>query len=276
MLFKNSDMKNIKTKIAFYLNDSQTSAGKVVDLILLAVNIVACGVYVGETYWKTKNGAIETAFFSLEIIIATFFSIEYLLRIFIADKKMHYIFSFYGMIDLISIIPSFIPGDELKFLRVLKVLRILRFLRFLETDTFFFGRISKFQLQVLRTIFTVFTILFVSAGLIYSAETISKIPNHTIHTFGEAFYFTVTTLSTVGFGDFVPISRLGMAFTAIMIMGGAILIPWQVGKLIRMLVAGEGGKKSVTCPQCGLVGHDPDASHCKACGHVIYQEYQGE
>jgi len=269
-------MKNIKSKIAFYLNDSETSAGKVVDLLLLAVNIIACAVYVAGTYWKTSNSAAIATFMTLEIIIVVFFSIEYILRIFIADKKMAYIFSFYGIIDLISILPSFIPGDEWKFLRVLKVLRILRFLRFLESETFFFGKVSKFQLQVLRTIFTVFTILFVSAGLIYSAETLSDIPNHTIHTFGQAFYFTVTTLSTVGFGDFVPMSRMGMAFTAIMIMGGAILIPWQVGKLIRMLILVDSRKREITCPQCGLIGHDLDASHCKACGHVIYQEYEGE
>ena len=268
-------MKNLKNKIAFYLNDSKTSSGKIVDLILLALNIFACAVYVSGTYLKIDS-KITTTFFTLEIIIVTFFSTEYILRLFIAEKKLRYIFSFYGMIDLISILPFFISGNEFKFLRVLKVLRILRFLRFLETDTFFFGKISRFQLQVLRTIFTVFTILFVSAGLIYSSEIMADIPNHTIHTFGQAFYFTVTTLSTVGFGDFVPISRLGMAFTAIMIMGGAILIPWQVGKLIRMLISADYRKKQITCPQCGLIGHDIDASHCKACGHVIYQEYTGE
>ena len=268
-------MKKLKNKIAFYLNDSKTSSGKIVDLILLALNIFACAVYVAGTYLK-PGSKTATTFFTLEIIIVTFFSVEYILRLFIAEKKLRYIFSFYGMIDLISILPFFISGSEFKFLRVLKVLRILRFLRFLETDPFFFGKISRFQLQVLRTIFTVFTILFVSSGLIYSAEIMANIPNHTIHTFGQAFYFTVTTLSTVGFGDFVPISRLGMAFTAIMIMGGAILIPWQVGKLIRMLISADYHKKQITCPQCGLIGHDIDASHCKACGHVIYQEYTGE
>ena len=61
-----------------------------------------------------------------------------------------------------------------------------------------------------------------------------------------------------------------------MIMAGAVLIPWQVGKLIRMLVLADARKKNVTCPQCGLTGHDPDASHCKACGHVIFQKYDGD
>ena len=265
-------MKTLKEKITFYLNDSETPAGKAVDLILLAVNILACAIYVARTYCREQYSG---AFFTAEIIIAVIFITEYLLRIYTTEKKTAYIFSYYGIIDLISIIPSFIPGDEFKFLRVLKVLRILRFLRFLETDTFFFGKISPFHLQVMRTLFTVFTILFVSAGFIYSAETLSDNPNVTIHSFGQAFYFAVTTLSTVGFGDFVPVSRLGMAFTVIMIMGGAILIPWQVGKLIRMLIHGERRKRQITCPQCGLKGHDFDASHCKACGHVIYQEYEG-
>jgi voltage-gated potassium channel len=269
-------MKNIKEKIAFYLNDSESSAGKIVDLVLLALNIIACAVYVSGTYWSESSDTAKTVFLVLEIVIVSFFSLEYILRIISAEKKFKYIFSFYGVIDLISILPSFITVKEFDFLRVLKVLRILRFLRFLETESFFFGKISKFRLQVMRTVFTVFTILFVSAGFIYSAENIAKMPGYTIHTFGQAFYFTVTTLSTVGFGDFVPVSGWGMAFTAIMIMGGAILIPWQVGKLIRMLILGDSRKKKVTCSKCGLIGHDLDASHCKACGNVIFQEYEGE
>jgi voltage-gated potassium channel len=232
--------------------------------------MAACVLYVAGTYYASRH----RLFFAVsESIIVAIFSAEYILRIFVAENNLRYIFSFYGIIDLISILPSFITSDAVTFLRALKVLRILRFLRFLETETFFFGRISRFRLQIIRTVFTVFTILFVSAGLIYSAENLSNAEGITIHTFGEAFYFAVTTLSTVGFGDFVPVSSAGRMFTAVMIMTGAILIPWQLGKLVRMLVQLDSGKTPAVCPQCGLTGHDPDASHCKACGHVIYQEY---
>ena len=262
-----------RSAVAFYLNDSETIAGKIIDLLLLVVNITACAVYVLKTYFRDSHAVL---FMVAELVIVSIFSVEYILRIFCAERKMGYIFSFYGIIDFVSIVPSFIPGDEFKFLRVLKVLRILRFIRFLETQTFFFGKVSRFRLQVLRTVFTVFTILFVSAGFIYSAEYASGNASVSINTFGEAFYFTVTTLSTVGFGDYVPVTAPGMAFTVIMIMGGAFLIPWQVGKLIRILAVEETGKRKVTCPQCGLIGHDYDASHCKACGHIIYQEYSGD
>lgn len=268
LLFMN--YKVFREKIAFYLNDSHTAAGKLVDIALLAVNIIACGLYVAGTYSEAHRLSLVMA----DAVVAVIFFVDYVLRIYSAEKKWKYILSFYGLIDLVSILPSIATTEGLVFLRVLKVLRILRFLRFLENDTFFFGKISKFRLQVLRAIFTVFTILFVSAGFIYYSE--SADPNSTINTFGESFYFTVTTLSTVGFGDYVPITSMGMFFTAVMIMGGAIMIPWEVGKLIRMLLIADNGKVEITCPQCGLTGHDPDASHCKACGHVIFQKYEGD
>ena len=264
------DCARIKEKIAFYLNDSSTTVGKLVDLALLAVNILACTLYVAGTYCETQHLPFVVA----DAIVALIFFAEYALRIYSSDRKLKYIFSFYGIIDLLSILPSIATAEGLVFLRVLKVLRILRFLRFLEDETFFFGKISRFRLQVCRALFSVFTILFVFAGLIYYSE--SPAPHSTIKTFGESFYFTVTTLSTVGFGDFTATTRMGMFFTTLMIMVGAVVIPWQVGKLIRMLILADTGKKTVTCPQCGLTGHDPDASHCKACGHVIFQKYDGD
>ena len=97
-----------------------------------------------------------------------------------------------------------------------------------------------------------------------------------IHTFGDAFYYVVTTLSTVGLGDYVTVTGPGKTFTVVMILSGAILIPWQAGKLIRMLIMEDASKKNVTCSKCGLVGHDHDASHCKACGNIIFQTYNGE
>ncbi len=265
----------VKRKVASLLDDERTPAARLVDLALLGVNLAACVLYVVGAY-VAGNGPLRGPLLAADIAIATIFSIEYLLRLWIAPKKLRYIFSFYGLVDLLSILPTVLMLRGMTFLRVLKVLRILKFTRYLETEEFFFGRLSRFQLQVVRTIFTVFTILFVSAGLIFQAES-SAPPDAgaVIKTFGDAFYFSVITLSTVGYGHFICVTDLGRAFTVVMIMGGAILIPWQVGKLVRMLIHGD-KKSNVVCPQCGLVGHDYDASHCKACGHVIYQEYDGD
>lgn len=266
-------MKTWKEKISYYLNSNETTAGKIVDLCLIVVNILACGLIVIESYSHEQGWPLWVKI--AEVTVVTIFSAEYILRVISAEKKLKYIFSIYGLIDLISILPSIITIKGFNFLRALKVLRILRFLRILEDNTFFFGKISRFRLQAVKTVFTVFTILFVSSGFIYFTESTSNNPAVMIHTFGDAFYYVVSTLSTVGFGDFVTVTPLGRTFTVIMILSGAILIPWQAGKLVKMLILDEGFKNDATCPKCGLTGHDLDASHCKACGNVIFQKYDG-
>jgi voltage-gated potassium channel len=114
-------------------------------------------------------------------------------------------------------------------------------------------------------------VLFVSAGLFYTAEARAN-PN--VEHFGDAFYYVVVTLSTVGFGDIVPVTRLGRWVTVTSILAAIIVIPWQASKIVRAWTSDD--KVPTTCPDCGLTGHDPDASHCKACGHIIYQEYESD
>ncbi|MDY6954441.1 MAG: potassium channel family protein, partial [Thermodesulfobacteriota bacterium] len=94
-------------------------------------------------------------------------------------------------------------------------------------------------------------------------------------TFGDAFYFTVVALTTVGFGDIIPLSEAGKWVTVIMILSGIILIPWQVSRIVREWIHMAAKRESI-CPGCGLRFHDKDASHCKCCGHIIFQEYDGD
>ncbi len=264
-------MKNIKERINFYLNDSSTLKGKIIDLTLIVFNLLVCVLFVIDTY--LENG-LPLFFKIVEFAIVAIFVIEYIIRIWIAKSKLKYIFSFYAIIDILSIIPSVIMLSDLRFLRVLKVLRILRFIRFLETNNFLFGKTTPIQLQAVKTMFTVFTIIFVSTGFIHYAESTCLSAN--IKTFGDSFYFTVITLSTVGFGDFTPVSQMAKTVTTIMILGGAVLIPWQAGKLVHILIKSDSMKRNVVCKKCGLTKHDSDASHCKACGSIVYQEYEGD
>ncbi len=262
-------MNNFKEKIKFYLDDTKTITGKCIDLSFVAFNILACALFVIDTYLEKPSVTLNIA----ENIIVSVFVLEYITRFWVAKSKLKYIFSFYAIIDVLSILPSVISVQNLRFLRGFKVLRILRFFRFLETEDFFFGNITKIKLQGIKTIFTVFTILFIAASFINYAE--SDYLTSRIKTFGDAFYYSVITLSTVGFGDLVPVTDLGRFVTVVMILGGGILIPWQAGKLVNMLIKEDVVDKNIVCKKCGLSRHDPDASHCKACGNIIYQEYGG-
>ena len=265
------DPMTLREKISFYLVDCETPPGKAIDVGLVLINLLACVLYVVSTF--PLSPAAERVLRGVEIAMVTVFAVEYVLRLWVAEKKLRYVFSFYAVVDLLSILPVFVLSGW-GFLRAFRVVRIFRFTRFLENERFFFGTLSRVNLQVGRVLFTLLTVLFVSAGFVHYAEAGAK--GSDIHSFGDAVYFTVITLATVGFGDITPKTDAGRWVVVLMILSGMIAIPWQAGKLIRLLLSAEQAKKEVTCPKCGLTRHDRDASHCKSCGSVIYQEYSGD
>jgi len=265
-------MKTLKEKVEFYLDDCTTGTGKFIEFFLLIINLAACVLYVVKTYHDVDELSAMLQYF--EIGIVSVFIVEYLLRFWVSRHKLIHIFSFYAIVDLLSIMPVFLPAHETGFLRSFRVIRILRFLRFFEHEEFFFGRVTAFKLQVARVFFTIVTIIFIYSGFIYYAE--SGLANPAINTFADSLYFTIVTLTTVGFGDITPITQLGKLFTVLMILSGVVLIPWQAGRLVRLLLTAEAHKKHVICQKCGYDRHDQDAIHCKMCGSIIYHEHTGE
>ncbi len=264
-------MSRIKERVAFYLEDCSTTVGKLIELFLLVVNLAACVLFVVITYHALDE--VPTSLVLLELGMVAVFTVEYLLRLWSAESKLRFALSFFGIVDLLSILPIFFQVHTLGFVRALRALRILRFTRFLETEAFFFGRLSRLQLQIVRVLFTIFTVMFIWAGFIHYAET--GAPGGTIRNFGDAFYFAIVTLSTVGFGDITPVTEMGRWFTALMISSGVVLIPWQAGRLVQVLVEAGTHRNNIACPACALVGHAPDAGYCRACGSKLGSHGQG-
>ncbi|MGD2085480.1 MAG: ion transporter [Candidatus Aminicenantes bacterium] len=265
----------LREKIQFYLIDCRTIPGKLIDISIIFLNILVCILFVIDTY--TISESTQQLLWKIEAIIIVFFIIEYIARLYGARNRIRHIFNIFSLIDLAAILPIFLiifaPAASLKigFIRIIRVLRIFRFLRFTADPIFFFGVISPRLLKVIRLLLTILIIFFVSSGFFWFVESGA---NPAIKNFGDAFYFTVVSLTTVGFGDITPISAGGRWVTVFMILSGIILIPWQVGQVVKEWFVFS-MKKKVVCPQCGLKYHDRDASHCKACGHVIFQEFDG-
>jgi voltage-gated potassium channel len=115
-------------------------------------------------------------------------------------------------------------------------------------------------------VYIALSIIFVSAGMIFYAE--HNIPESHIKTFYDAVYFSIVTLTTVGYGDITPVSGYGRFITILIIISGIIFIPWQVRDLIRQLVSPR-EKREFLCKSCGLRIHDEDARYCKSCGTVL-------
>jgi len=247
-------------KLESYLRNRETSISKAVNFTIVALVLLSSSIFVAETY--TISASLRSLLNTIDAGITLIFVIEYLGRLSSATNKFKFIFSFYSVIDLLAILPSFIGVVDIRFIRLLRWLRILRLIRFFDRKILFSLISSEDGRIFARILFTLFAIIFVYSGLIYQVE---HPVNALFATFLDAFYFSVVTMTTVGFGDITPISELGRLMTVLMILTGIALIPWQVGDLIRRLVK-TANLKETLCPSCSLSFHDTDAEFCKVCG----------
>ncbi len=274
-------MKNgFRETLQFYLVDCKTPLGKIIDIFIIIINLFICAILVIETY-NISDGTrrfLEVT----ENVIVFFFIIEYIARLYGAENRIKQLKDIYSIIDLIAILPTIsliispLFGLNLnirfiKLIRIIRIFRIFRFLRFTAHPDFFFGSITMHLLKVIRLFLVIFILFFIWAGLFWYVE--HRETGSMVITFGDSFYFTVATLTTVGFGDITPVTELGRWVTVFMIMSGIIIIPWQVSQIAREWLH-MGAKADVICEGCGLRYHDKDASHCKSCGHVIYQVFE--
>ena len=263
--------------VEFYLIDYKTPLGKAIDITIIFMNLLVCAIFVLDTYKISPE--MGTFLRRLELFAVAFFIVEYIARLYGAPKRMRQLVDIYSIIDLVAILPTLFQlvlpvfGLSLditfvKTIRVLKVLRIFRFLRFLADPHFFFGSISLELLKVARLVTTILIIFFIGSGLFFYVEYSA---NDAVKNFGDAFYFTVVALTTVGFGDITPVTDAGKWVTVLMILSGIILIPWEASQIVKEWIL-ISRKTSVLCPQCGLGEHDIDADYCKRCGHYLYHE----
>ena len=261
--------RSYRETIEFYLEEDRSSIGIAIDLIIMVLIFIFSTFFVLDTFPIGEKGHQLLALGSQ--IILVIFTIEYGLRLWSAENRLRYIFNLYSLIDLFSILPLWIGVFDGRFILLFRWFRVLRFLRFLWGDQRLYVWMTPRAVIFARTLFTLFAIVFIYSGFIYQFEH-SQNPEE-FQTFLDSFYFSVVTMTTVGFGDIAPISSTGRLFTVLMIMTGVALVPWQVGDLIRELANPtppiNKKKPSLKCTNCNLDKHDDDALFCKRCGSSI-------
>ena len=257
---------SVKQVIRFYLEDIETPIGKAVNCAIAALVMLSVAIFIIETY--PIPSPLRFQLDGLNHLILIVFTIEYGLRFWSAENKVRHFFSLYSLIDLIAILPFLFTAIDIRFIRIFRWFRILRLLRYVEGKTIF-GYVTREDSAIfVRILFTLFTIIFLFSGLIYQVE--HPINPAGFSTFLDAIYFSVATMTTVGYGDITPISEVGRLLAVLMILTGIALIPWQIGELIKQLLKTSNQTVQETvCTNCGLTTHDTDARFCKICGKPI-------
>ena len=262
---EDSIIGKVKGYFHLHMDNYGSTHGRRIEGTLFFLNFLAIVLFIIDTY--KIEGSAKTFLTTFEIVLVSIFIVEYAVRMWVAPKKIKHFFSPYSLIDLVAILPIMVHFVNLTFFRIFRILRLFRMLRvlrfqriFKEKDTMF-GRLGDTQLIVIRIVLTIFTIVFVSSGLIWAVE--SKV-NPDYGTIWDAMYFAVVTLSTVGYGDVTPLSPIGKIITIVMILSGLAFIPWQLGKLVKVLFM-SATKTTIKCSKCGLSQHDKTAKHCINC-----------
>jgi voltage-gated potassium channel len=265
-----SSAPNWRSKLHEVIFEADTLAGRTFDLVLILSIVASVAAVILDSVASIRARWGDILYIA-EWAFTILFTIEYILRIISVRHPRHYIFSFYGLVDLLAILPTYLsillPGSQ--YLLVIRVLRVLRIFRVLKLATYIGEarmlttalRHSRRKITVF--LFTVVTLVIILGSLMYLIEGersgFTSIP--------RSIYWAIVTLTTVGYGDISPTTPLGQALAAvIMIMGyGIIAVPTGIVTVELSRATGR-GVTAIACESCGGEGHDADAVHCKHCG----------
>lgn len=273
--FLKAEYNKFRRHVYVIVYGTDTVLGRLFDITLLAFIIVSVLLIMLESV-ESINDRFHTALSVMEWIITVFFTIEYALRIISNNKPLSYIFSFYGIVDLVSILPMylsfFIPGSNMlltiRVFRLLRLFRILDLVNFTSESNKLIGALKASRAKIMVFIYFMVIICVFLGTIMYMVESresgFSSIP--------RSIYWCVVTLTTVGYGDIAPSTTLGqMIATMIMIMGyGIIAVPTGIvsAQYTKDINRRKMENKKI-CPACKSQNHATDAIYCNKCGTIL-------
>ena len=229
---------------------------------LLLLDVVIVGFFILASF--LPDGTFEL---SIDIMIATFLIIDFFARLWISEARLKFLWEPVSLADMI-VIATLVSAafiESFSFLRVVRSLRLLRSFHVLRDlrDRYSFFRQNE---EVIQSILNLTVFIFFVTALVYVFQVRT---NQAVSNYIDALYFTVSTLTTVGFGDITLEGTTGRLLSILIMIVGVALFLRLVQTIFRPT------KAHVTCPDCGLNAHDFDASHCKHCGRTIKIETEG-
>ena len=268
-----SVLKGWRATLHEIIFEADTPSGKFFDLALIVTIALSTLIVLLESIEgiRTQYGTlIHTA----EWIFTILFSIEYLMRLISVGRPLRYATSFFGLVDLMAVAPTYLslllPGAHyllvLRFLRILRVFRVLKLALYLKEGEIILRALRASRRKITVFLFGVLTAILILGSMMYmiegEANGFSSIP--------KSIYWAIVTMTTVGYGDIAPQTPIGQLLAACMMILGYAIIAVPTGIVsVEMKDAMQQGVSTQACPNCAWEGHAMDAKYCSRCGSPL-------
>jgi len=264
--------EKIRAKLHTIIYEADTPAGKFFDLSLIFIILISVVAVMLESVSsiKIQHGELLAI---IEWIVTIFFTFEYIGRIIAVKKPLSYIFSFYGIVDLMATLPKYIgllfPGTgfliAIRAIRLLRIFRILKLVHFVGAGNQLMSALRKSRVKIFVFLFSVVVLCTILGTLMYMIEG----PESGFTSIPMSIYWTIVTLTTVGFGDITPVTPVGQFVSMIIMMLGYGIIAVPTGLVTAQFMNDKAPENTQACPNCNAHNHRDDAKYCYRCGHTL-------
>ncbi|MFC5743033.1 ion transporter [Dyella tabacisoli] len=243
--------------------------GRLFDVVLIVAILSSVIVSVLDSV-ASLHDRLATMFYVLEWVFTLAFTLELILRIAVVDRPWRYLRSFFGIVDLLAVLPSYLSlffiGSQylvvIRALRILRIFRILKMTRYVGEANLLWTTLLRSRRKILIFISTIMTLVLIFGALMYLIEG----PQNGFSSIPRSMYWAIVTMTTVGFGDITPYTVLGQMLTSLIMLVGYSIIAIPTGIFAVELAAGIRETQKTACPSCGLSEHSSDARYCRGCG----------
>ena len=265
--------ESLKENLFSVIFEADTPAGKLFDVLLFVAILISVGLTMLSSV-ESIRAAHGIWIYPLNGLFTVLFTVEYGLRLYCAPKPVRYARSFFGVVDLLAVVPFyiglFIPStrflDVIKVLRMLRIFRVLKMAQYVGEADLLMNALMASRRKIGIFVVVVLTIVVILGSLMYiiegEANGFTSIP--------RSVYWAIVTLTTVGYGDISPQTNIGQSLAAVIMIIGYSIIAVPTGIITAELGLSAARQKNARrCDACGHAEHDADAAYCKHCGAAM-------
>lgn len=281
---RNQEWPKWRIKLHDIIFETDTVAGKWFDILLLFFIIASILLVMMETV-DSIDAKFHREIILLEWFLTVVFTIEYIIRLISVKQPKKYALSFYGIVDLLSVLPTyisfFLAGSQgfivIRALRLLRVFRILKLVRFSNASSVIKNALMASRFKIIVFMIAVVTMITLIGSVMYLIESPT---NEGFDSIPKSIYWAIVTLTTVGFGDITPQTAIGQFLASVIMILGYGIIAVPTGIVTSEFAKGDGLGKSAqeahdfehltkACINCGAEQHQRGSKFCYRCGHSL-------